>query len=122
MVAPATVSTLPLVIKSSNDTPMNSYYSMWQMYFYVPKGTTTIGLFGGEHGEVRDSAGRPVFWLNGRERNFYNVPVPDGEAGKLWSIRYGRGAIRLLTVPPCFARTPAELLLPAEVVKQDAHQ
>ena len=115
-------STLPLVIKSSNDEPMNSHYSMWQMCFYVPRETTTIGLFGGEHGEVRDSANRPVFWLNGRDRNFYAIPVPDGEAGKLWTIRYGRGDIRLLTVPPLFARTAAELLLPREVVEKDSRQ
>jgi hypothetical protein len=76
-----------------------------------------LGLFGGEHSEVRDSAHRPVFWLNGRERNYYSIPVPDGEAGKLWSIHYGRGAICLLTVPLFFARSAAELLLPAEVGK-----
>jgi hypothetical protein len=81
-----------------------------------------IGLFGGEHGEVRDSANRAVFWLNGREPNYYSVAVPEGEDGKLWHIRYGRGAIRLLTVPPYFARTASELLLPAEVVKKDTAQ
>jgi hypothetical protein len=115
-------SSLPWVIKSSNDEPMNTHYNLWQMYFYVPKGTKTIGLFGGGHGEVRDSANRPVFWLNGREPNFYSLPVPDGEDGKLWSIRYGRGAIRLLTVPPLFARSAAELLLPREVVEKDSRQ
>ncbi len=99
---------------------MNGHYSMWQMYFYVPKGTNTIGLFGGEHGEVRDSANRPVFWLNGRDPNFCAIPVPDGEAGKVWSIHYGHGAIRLLTVPPFFARTTRELLLPREVVEKDS--
>ncbi|MEI7945302.1 MAG: HEAT repeat domain-containing protein [bacterium] len=72
--------------------------------------------------EDRDSASRPVFWLNGREPNFYSLPVPDGEDGKLWSIRYGRGAIRLLTVPPLFARSAAELLLPREVVEKDSRQ
>jgi hypothetical protein len=113
-------SSLPWVIKSSSDEPMNSHYNLWQMYFYVPKGTKTIGLFGGGHGEVRDSANRPVFWLNGREPNFYSLPVPDGEDGKLWSIRYGRGAIRLLTVPHLFARSVAELLLPREVVEKDS--
>ena len=38
--------------------------------------------------------------------------MPDGEDGRLWRIRYGRGPIRLLTVPPYFARSGAELLLP----------
>ncbi|MDQ3814673.1 MAG: DUF4838 domain-containing protein [Armatimonadota bacterium] len=114
-------SPLPLTIKSTQNEPMNDAYAdLWMLYFYVPKGTKIIGLFGGEHGEVCDSAGRPVFWLNGREPNYYGVPVPDGEDGKLWHIRYGRGSIRLLTVPPYFARTASELLLPAEVVTRDA--
>ena len=111
---------LPMVVRSTADEPMNKNYAdPWLMYFYVPKGTRVIGFFGGEHGELRDSAGRPVFWLNGREPNYYSADVPDGEAGKVWSVRYGRGAVRLLTVPPYFARTPGELLLPAEVVAKD---
>lgn len=112
---------LPLAIKSTLDEPMNGNYSdLWQLYFYVPKGTKIVGIFGGEHGEVRDSADRPVFWLNGREPNYYSIPVPDGEDGRLWSFRYARGAMRLLTVPPYLARTASELLVPAEVVGRDA--
>ncbi|MCX7009465.1 MAG: hypothetical protein NTY53_19850, partial [Kiritimatiellaeota bacterium] len=112
---------LPLTIRSAADHSMNAHYTdYWQLHFYVPKGTKTVGFFGGEHGEVRDSAGRPLFWLNGRTPNYYSVAVPDGEDGKLWSIRFGRGPLRLLTVPPYFARTAAELLLPAEVVARDA--
>jgi len=117
------VSQVPWTVKSSKDQPMNRFYSgPWLMYFYVPKGTPVIGFFGGEHGEIRDSNDRPLFWLNGREPNFYSVTVPEGEDGKLWSVRYGRGSVRLLTVPPFFARSAAELLLPSEVVKRDAPQ
>ncbi|HUT32306.1 MAG TPA: DUF4838 domain-containing protein [Planctomycetota bacterium] len=111
---------LLMTVQSSQDAPMNPHHGMWTACFYVPKGTKVIGLFGGGHGEVHDSRGRAVFWLNGRERNFYSVAVPEGQDGALWRIRYGRGDIRLLTVPPYFARSPQELLLPAEVVKRDA--
>lgn len=112
---------LPLTIRSDADHPMNETYTdYWRLYFYVSKGTKTVSFFGGEHGEIRDSAGRPLFWLNGRPCNYYSVAVPDGEDGKLWSVRFGRGPIRLLTVPPCLARTAAELLLPAEIVVRDA--
>jgi len=112
---------LPVVVQSSADAPMNKNYTdPWLMYFYVPRGTKVIGLFGGEHGEIRDSAGRPVFWLNGREPGYFAVDVPDGQDGRLWSVRYGRGSVRLLTVPPYFARSAGELLLPAEVVNRDA--
>ena len=109
-----------MTLLSTQDSPMNANYGQWRGYFYVPKGTKAIGLFGGRHGEVRDSHDRPHFWLNGREPNFYSVPVPPGEDGKVWRVRYAKGAIRLLTVPPCFAITPAGLLLPREVVEKDA--
>ncbi len=109
-----------MTIRSGQDEPMNDTHTQWMQYFYVPKGTTSIGLFGGEHGEVRDAEDRPHFWLNGREPNFYNVPVPPGQDGQVWRIRYARGAVRLLTVPPCLALTPQGLLLPKEVVERDA--
>lgn len=108
-----------MTIASTQENPMNRFYGLWMGYFYVPKGTKMIGLFGGEHGEVRDSQDRPHFWLNGREPNFYSVPVPPGEDGKFWRVRYCRGAVRLLTVPPFFAKTPGELLLPEEVLAKD---
>jgi hypothetical protein len=113
-------SALPLTIKSTLDEPMNSHYANWQLYFYVPKGTKILGLFGGERGEVHDAAGRSVFNFEGRKRNYYSINVPDGQDGKLWSIRRGTGPVRLLTVPPCFAPSAAGLLLPKEVVAKDA--
>lgn len=110
----------PMTLLSSHDAPMNDSYGQWTQYFYVPKGTKDIALFGGGHGEVRDSENRPHFWLNGREPNYCNVPVPPGQDGRVWCVRYGKGAIRLLTVPPCLAATPQGLLLPKEVVDRDA--
>lgn len=110
----------PMTVKSSAAEPMNATYTdYWMMYFYVPKGTKVVGFFGGEHGEIRDAHDRPLFWLNGRAPNFYSVSVPDGEDGAFWRVKYGRGSIHLLTVPPYFARSPAELLLPAGVVEAD---
>lgn len=111
---------LPLTLASTQEAPMTGSYGEWMGYFYVPKGTKIIGLFGGEHGEVRDSEDRPQFWLNGRDRNFYGVAVPEGQDGTIWRVRYARGAVRLLTVPPYFGRTPQDLLLPREVVEKDA--
>ncbi len=105
---------------ADGDTAMSAHYASWMQYFYVPRGTKAVGLVGGEHGEVQDARGRTVFWLNGRERGVYSVPVPDGQDGAFWRIRFGRGEVRLLNVPPAFARSPRELLLPAEVVRRDA--
>jgi len=109
-----------MTVQSSADSPMTGSYQLWRGYFYVPKGTTTIGVFGGNGGEVRDSQGRRLFWLNGREPNYYSFPVPTDEDGKIWEVRHIRGALRLLTVPPYFAATPQELLLPKKVVEKDA--
>ena len=115
------VSSIAWTIKSSDDQPMNSTYSgPWLQYFYVPKGTKEVGFFGAESGEIRDSSDRPLFSLNGREPNYYSVVVPQGEDGKLWSVRYGQRSIRLLTVPPYFARNAESLLLPSEVVRRDS--
>ncbi|HLX62286.1 MAG TPA: hypothetical protein VKX17_13490 [Planctomycetota bacterium] len=114
-------SALPMTLKSAAGDSMNDTYAdMWLLYFYVPKGTKTIGLFGGNSGEVRNSAERTVFWRNGRAPNYYSFAVPGGEDGKLWSLKHGRGAVRLLTVPPRFAHSAAELLLYAEVIANDA--
>lgn len=106
----------PMTVRSTQAEPMNGNYGEWTAYFYVPRGTKVIGLFGGGHGEIRDSQNRPHLWLNGREPNYHAVDVPEGEDGKVWKVQYGKGAVRLLTVPPYLATTPAGLLVPAEVV------
>jgi hypothetical protein len=51
--------------------------------------------------------------------NYWSVPVPAGQDGKLWRFDQARGEFKLMTVPPYLARSAAELLLPAEVVKAD---
>lgn len=103
---------VPAVVVSSREAPMRARYPDWTAYFHLPKGTRTLLLFGGEHGEVVDSQGRPAYWLNGRERMLHAVEVPAGEDGKAWRIRNGRFDVQLLNAPPYFAPTPAQLLLP----------
>ena len=101
-------------------TPMNGSYGEWMgisMFRREPRSSACSAASTARCATAED---RPQFWLNGRERNFYSVAVPDGQDGKVWRIRYARGAVRLLTVPPYFARTPQELLLPREVVEKDA--
>lgn len=90
------------------------------LFFYVPKRTSAVWIFAGEQGEIQDSKGRTVFWLNGRKRDYYVIQVPDGEDGTLWRVRYGDGTVRLLNVPQHFARSSSDLMLPVEVVARDA--
>lgn len=109
---------LPLSFASTLDQPANQSHRQWAAYFYVPKGTRRIGLHGGEHGEVLDPEGRAHLWLNGRERGFYTVEVPEGQDGRFWQARYVRGALNLLTVPPYFTRHPREAVLPIDLLEQ----
>jgi hypothetical protein len=108
-----------VAVRSDHALPLNDTYRQWSGYFYVPKGTTHLGFLGGDHGEIRDSEDRPLFWFNGRPANFYRVSVPAGQDGKVWRVRYMNGSLRLLNVPPYIARTPGELLLPREVIASD---
>ncbi len=104
-----------VTLRSSIDDPVNQK-GRWTLYFYVPRDTKVIGLFGGGSGEILDPDGGTAFAMEGRKPGYYTFPVPQGQAGKLWKIRRASGAIRLLTVPPYLARSPEELLLPREVV------
>ena len=87
---------------------------------HVPKGTKTVGLFGGNGGEIVDADGKSVFSFNGREPSYDSTPVVKGQDGRLWRVRGGRGPVHLLTVPPSFARSAEELLLPMDVVNHDS--
>ncbi len=120
-------------------------FPAWSLLFYVPEGTKTVGGFAESgRGFIRDGAGRFVFadghvateeqrdwpihrwnrWRREREKawegGYFNIPVPPGQDGKLWDTVLVSRRWHLLTVPPCFAETSGQLLLPREVVERDA--
>lgn len=101
----------PVSLRSSLEEPLN-LSGRWSLYFYVPRGTKVVGLFGGGAGQVLDPDGKSAFVLDRRKPGYYSFPVPPGQAGQLWKIQQASGAVRLLTVPPYLARSAAELLLP----------
>ena len=107
-----------ICLESSLDRPIKTN-GRWSLYFYVPRGTPVVGLFGGSTGTVIDSRGKEVFSLEGRQAGFYSIPVAKGTDGKLWQVHHAVGSIRLLTVPPYLARSADELLLPREVIERD---
>ena len=89
-------------------------------YFYVPKGTEVIGaysqagaggLFSADSERLLDFSETPT--------DYVSVRVPDGQDGRLWSVRALSGRFRLLNIPPFVAGTPEEILLPKEVVDRD---
>lgn len=111
---------VPFVVPSSEATPMSRFYSRWNMVFYVPKGTKVVGLFGGEYGEVLDANGKSIFTFLGKKPGYYGIDVPEGQDGKVWRIKSAVGVVKLLTVPPYFATSAKQLLVPAEVIEADA--
>ncbi len=107
----------PMTIISSREQPA-PFFSRWYLHFYVPKGTPVIGGFSDGVGSLCDPRGETVHEFPARP-GFFNIPVPPGEDGKLWSFKNSIGTRHLMTVPPCLARDAGDLLLPEEVVARD---
>ena len=91
----------------------------WGLCFYVPKSTKSLGGFGNGRGIIYDNTGNAVHTLSGQPE-YFDIPVPLDQAGKIWAFESIGGRLSLMTVPPYMARSPQELLLPREVVEKDA--
>lgn len=92
-----------------------------QMYFYVPRGTKVLGGYAGvNRGTLIDPSGKTALELPSKP-DFFSIPVPAGEDGKLWMLKGQtyEGRFMLMTVPPYMARSADELLLPQEVIEHD---
>jgi hypothetical protein len=90
----------------------------WSLYFYVPRGTRTVGGYADGQGTLLDANGNVVHTFLGTGESF-SVAVPPGQDGGLWKFQNSTGQRTLLTVPPYMARSGRELLLPKEVVDKD---
>jgi hypothetical protein len=117
---------MPLTILSAMDNPQVDAIrdGNWSLYFYVPRGTKVVGGYSrGPSGVMRDGDGNVVLDFGQREvrAGYFNVPVPQGQDGRLWQIENAEGRAQklLMTVPPYLARSEKELLLPREVVEAD---
>jgi len=105
----------PMTVVSDRERPAQ-LHTRWSLYFYVPKGTTAVGMFAEGRGSLRDGAGNTVHTFDGQRAGYLAVPVPAGQDGTLWKFHACSGRRLLLTVPPLLARSGAELLLPRPVV------
>ncbi len=107
--------TVPVNLDEMND------HRLWSLYFFVPQGTgEVVGFSSNPQGTVVDSDGKQLFdfsAMNGP--GYFNIPVPEGQDGRLWMLRDVRGSRQLMTVPPYFAATAKGLLLPKEIVNPD---
>jgi hypothetical protein len=94
----------------------------WSLYFYVPRGTKTVGGYASAGGGwLVNPLGQRVFNFDElRSGGQFSVPVPADQDGNLWKMEDVAGTRALMTVPPYFATTADTLLLPKEVVEADA--
>ena len=103
-----------MTVISSLDEP-GSFSGSWSLCFYVPKGTKTLGLYADRSGTLLDATGNVALAFSGKKPGFHAVEVPQGRDGTVWRFQRSTGVKRLVTVPPCLAANPGELLLPREV-------
>ena len=110
----------PMTIRASKSHPF-SFQRDFNLYFYVPEGTETVGGHITNHSNTRffDGEGNERSgWQNPVEdEGYFSIPVPHGQDNTLWRITANRNTtLSLMTVPPYLARNEKELLLPAEVL------
>jgi hypothetical protein len=91
-----------------------AFVGRWTLYLYVPKGTRELVLYCSPgRGRLLDARGE-VAHVFGAQRGIVRVPVPTGQDGTVWKFDHNRGRRLPLNVPPWFAASPDELLVPAE--------
>lgn len=112
---------VPTVMECSTEAMVRMSGGRWSMYFYVPKGTKVVGGMGGTApGQILDGSGETALrFPSGGSGNYWSVPVPAGQDGKLWKLDNISGGIVLMTVPPYLARSAEEMMVPAEVLQAD---
>ncbi len=116
-------------VESGIDTPdvTSHFRGLWTLYFYVPRGTKLVGGWASRianwapkiSGKLLAPDGREMLDFAKLEDGFFKVEVPLNAGGALWKFEHSLGQRLLMTVPPCLARSGAELLLPREVVEAD---
>ncbi len=112
----------PMTIRSCMVHPKN-LRNRQTLYFYVPKGTETVGGFAThEKTIIYDGDGNLMLGRGDVEggEGYFNIPVPEGQDGKLWKLHDSYRTTMLMTVPPYLARNERGLLLPREVVEADS--
>ena len=113
--------TLPVTFRSGLEDAFAAS-GRWSLYFYVPRGTKVVGGYATTAaGRLLDADGNSVYSFEEMQQpGYFSVPVGEGQDGRLWKFERCSGARMLMTVPPYLAASTDALLLPQEVVMQDA--
>ncbi len=113
---------LPRTVLTSEGSPKQvSGRHSW--YFYVPKGTKVIGAYDRSGaGALFNADGKQVVDFKTTPDDFISIKVPENQSGRLWSIRALGGRFRLLNVPPYGSAVETHLLLPRELLTEQARE
>jgi Domain of unknown function (DUF4838) len=109
-----------VVLLEERPRSFNHSGTMQELFFYVPKGTTTLHYFwhGGPH-KVLGPNKQLIRDVQATD-DIVNVAVPPGAAGKVWSFSpCAHGRLWFFNAPNCFAASPGGLLVPRELAKAD---
>lgn len=111
------VGGLPLAIPSGPES-FARLEGRQQMYFYVPKGTRTIAGYSENLTGALVTADGSVSFRFSELKNpgYFDVPVPDGQDGRIWRLEESRGKKLFMTIPPYLSPASESLLVPKEVV------
>ena len=101
-------------VRSDLTRPMN-HSTWWTAYFYVPRGTDKLQLFS-DRGDGTIVGPNGVRYSLKGEPGYHDITIPNPQSDQFWKVEVGVGAVRLINVPPFFAREPNELLVPVEIL------
>jgi hypothetical protein len=92
-----------------------AFWGRWTLYLYVPRGTRELVLYCGRgRGRLLNPRGE-VAHVFGAQRGIVRIPVPPSQDGQVWKFDKNGGQRLPLNVPPWFAASPDELLVPEGV-------
>ena len=63
----------------------STFAGRWNLYFYVPKGTKTIGGYASGVGDLPDGVGKKVHTFD-KKAAYFSVMVPAGQDGRLEEV------------------------------------
>lgn len=87
-------------------------------FFYVPKGTKTLGAYASGGGMLVGPAGEKVVALGGKDgkRGFFAVDVPKGADGAVWKVTGLSGVFRPLTAPAWLSIGASAMMIPKDAL------
>lgn len=93
------------------------------LYFYVPRGVKTIGGYRTGDGRIEDAAGDMRYQPKKNDAaDYFTIQISQGQDRQIWRCFNCTGVWRLMTVPPYFAASPQQLLVPSETVDWEPAQ